>query len=308
MKVASLLSETNDVPTAASTCQQELNARKQILQSVNINAISAISTVLIRPQALFPPTFEDGQANIPQHAKGQHGTIVTHVTEQGHQAPCSVADSAFSKPRKKHKKEPLCPPFNSSASTLIMASANSPGSGTDNSKRPCPGPHIDYLVNDNLSIWPEEQCPKKEPPCPPPCCPLFNSSASTLITASANSPGSGTCNSKRPHPGPRIDYLVNDNLRIPSEEQCPKTEPPCPPFNSSASTLIVASFSAGSETGNGKRPHLGANIDYLVNDNLSIPSEEDCIAAVDYMESIYAKPAQPGCRGHLSKPPHLCQR
>ena len=202
-----MLSETNDVPTAASTCQ-ELNARKQILQSININAISAISTVPNRPQALFPPTFEDGQANIPQQANGQHGTIVTHVTEQGHQAPCSVADSAFSKPRKKHKKEPFCPPFNSSASTLIVASFSA-GSETGNSKKPHPGPHIDYLVNDNLSIPSEEQCPKTEPPCPP-----FNSSVSTLIMASANSPGSGTDNSKRPCPGPHIDYLVNDNLSI----------------------------------------------------------------------------------------------
>jgi len=62
--------------------------------------------------------------------------------------------------------------------------------------------------------------------------------------------------------------------------------------------------SAGTGTGNGKRPRPEA----LVTDNCSIPSEEDCDAALDYMERFYAKYARPGCHDQLSGPPRLRQR
>jgi len=61
--------------------------------------------------------------------------------------------------------------------------------------------------------------------------------------------------------------------------------------------------SAGTGTGNGKRPRPEA----LVTDNFSIPSEEDCDAALDYMERFYAKYARPGCHDQLSEPPRLRQ-
>jgi len=66
--------------------------------------------------------------------------------------------------------------------------------------------------------------------------------------------------------------------------------------------------SAGSGTGNGKRPLPEAHVDYIVADNLNIPSEEDCDAAVDYMERFYATYAPPGCHDQLSGPPRLRQR
>jgi len=53
--------------------------------------------------------------------------------------------------------------------------------------------------------------------------------------------------------------------------------------------------SAGTGTGNGKRPRPEA----LVTDNRNIPSEEDCNAAVNYMEMFYAKYARPGCHDQL---------
>jgi len=240
-----------------------------------MNAIDFISTVPSYLKVFLHPTFEDGQANIEHQANGQHGTRVTHITDRRHRAACRFGKSAFSKPRVKQKNEPPCPPLNSSASILIVAPANSAGSGTGNKasadsagsgasnskrpKRPLPGAHIDYLVDGSLRIPStlEKECIGAVDFV----APANSAGSGTGNVASADSAGSGAGNSKRPLPEAHVEYLVDGSLSVPS-------------------TL-----------------------------------EKECIAAVDFMqsaiaslESFHAKHAQSGRHDQPSELPRLRQR
>jgi len=271
-----------------------------------MNAIDFISTVPSYLKVFLHPTFEDGQANIEHQANGQHGTRVTHITDRRHRAACRFGKSAFSKPRVKQKNEPPCPPLNSSASILIVAPANSAGSGTGNKasadsagsgtsnskrpKRPLPGAHIGYLVDGSLRIPStlEKECIGAVDFV----APANSAGSGTGNKASADSAGSGAGNSKRPLPWAHIDYLVDGSLRIPStlEKECiGAVDFVAPANNAGRGTGNVASAdSAGSGAGNSKRPKRPlpwAHIDYLVDGSLRIPStlEKECIGAVDFV-------------------------
>jgi len=300
-----------------------------------MNAIDFISTVPSYLKVFLHPTFEDGQANIEHQANGQHGTRVTHITDRRHRAACRFGKSAFSKPRVKQKNEPPCPPLNSSASILIVAPANSAGSGTGNKasadsagsgtsnskrpKRPLPGAHIGYLVDGSLRIPStlEKECIGAVDFV----APANSAGSGTGNKASADSAGSGAGNSKRPLPWAHIDYLVDGSLRIPStlEKECIGAVDFVAPANSAGSGTgnVASADSAGSGAGNSKRPLPEAHVEYLVDGSLSVPStlEKECIAAVDFMqsaiaslESFHAKHAQSGRHDQPSELPRLRQR